>query len=133
MDDPTVQLIELDPHHVSLPAGASSDYTIIEVSLFAGRSLTVKRALYGKLFAALGALGVRSTDVLVLLTELPMDNWGVRGGVPASEVDIGFRVRGRHSTFSPTSPGTCSPNGGVGNLAITLVPGSERCSGTSLT
>ena len=40
----------------------------------------------------LGDLGVAPDDVFVILREPPMENWGIRGGVPASEVDLGFEV-----------------------------------------
>ena len=36
--------------------------------------------------------GVAPTDVFVVLHEPPMDNWGIRGGQMASEVDLGFEV-----------------------------------------
>jgi hypothetical protein len=29
---------------------------------------------------------------LIILLEPPMDNWGIRGGKPASEVDLGFKI-----------------------------------------
>jgi hypothetical protein len=35
----------------------------------------------------------RPTDVFVVLQEPPMDNWGIRGGRMASEVDLGFEVQ----------------------------------------
>ena len=31
-------------------------------------------------------------QVKILLRESPAENWGIRGGVPASEVDLGFEV-----------------------------------------
>ena len=31
-------------------------------------------------------------DVFVVLQEPPLDNWGIRGGQMASEVDLGFEV-----------------------------------------
>jgi hypothetical protein len=27
-----------------------------------------------------------------VLNEVPLENWGIRGGQPASEVDLGFKV-----------------------------------------
>jgi hypothetical protein len=39
-----------------------------------------------------GALNVPANDVLIVLHEPPMENWGVDGGTPASEVDVGFKV-----------------------------------------
>jgi hypothetical protein len=31
--------------------------------------------------------------VLIKLNEIPVENWGIRGGNPASEVDLGFNVK----------------------------------------
>lgn len=47
------------------------------------------RALYREIVSGLAAA---AEDVSIVLHEPPMENWGVRGGVPASEVDVGFRV-----------------------------------------
>jgi hypothetical protein len=30
--------------------------------------------------------------VLIVLHEPPMESWAVSGGIPASEVDVGFKV-----------------------------------------
>jgi len=40
----------------------------------------------------LEACGVSASDVLTVLEELPMENWGVDGGIPASETNVGFEV-----------------------------------------
>jgi phenylpyruvate tautomerase PptA (4-oxalocrotonate tautomerase family) len=40
----------------------------------------------------LGSAGVPEQDVLIVLHEPPMHNWGVDGGTPASEAEIGFEV-----------------------------------------
>jgi len=37
-------------------------------------------------------LGVAATDVLVDLHEVPKENWGIRGGLAASDVDLGFKI-----------------------------------------
>ncbi len=66
--------------------------TLIEVTIFPGRSYDVKRALYQALVRNLGELGGPQTDVSAVLREPPMENWGIRGGVPANEVDLGFKV-----------------------------------------
>jgi phenylpyruvate tautomerase PptA (4-oxalocrotonate tautomerase family) len=60
--------------------------------MFAGRSLEAKRRLYRAVARNLGHLGVPPADVLVVLHEIPLENWGVRGGTPASEVDLGYEV-----------------------------------------
>jgi len=40
----------------------------------------------------LGKLGIPAGDIKILLRESGAENWGIRGGVPASEVDLGFKV-----------------------------------------
>jgi phenylpyruvate tautomerase PptA (4-oxalocrotonate tautomerase family) len=37
-------------------------------------------------------LGISADDILVVLQEPSMENWGIRGGRSADEVDLGFRV-----------------------------------------
>ena len=60
--------------------------------MFAGRSMETKRALYTSLCASLTSAGFPLPDILINIVEVPTDNWGVRGGTPASEVDLGFQV-----------------------------------------
>ena len=75
-----------------VPTGRSELYTRIEVVMFSGRSLDAKRALYQALVANLSALGVPATEIKIILQEVPTENWGLRGGQPASEIDLGFKV-----------------------------------------
>ena len=42
--------------------------------------------------AASGELGIAASDILIVLHEPPLENWGVRG-VPASELDLGFNLK----------------------------------------
>jgi len=41
---------------------------------------------------ALGKLGIAPADAFIVLKEVPLENWGIRGGVPASEVELGFKI-----------------------------------------
>jgi len=75
-----------------IPTGRSEYYTRIEVMMFSGRSLDAKRALYEALVANLSDLGVPVTEIKIILIEVPAENWGLRGGHPASEIDLGFKV-----------------------------------------
>jgi len=75
-----------------VPTSRSDRYTRIEIVLFSGRSLEAKKALYSAVVANLSALGVPANEIKTVLIEVPPDNWGVRGGLPASEIDLGFRV-----------------------------------------
>jgi phenylpyruvate tautomerase PptA (4-oxalocrotonate tautomerase family) len=93
-EDPTVRLTEYPREQFSLPyADTHSDrYTLVEVTMFKGRSLNTKRRLYRAIVGALASCEVPANDVLVVLHEPPMENWAVDGGIPASEVELGFEV-----------------------------------------
>ena len=89
-DDRTQLLIEHDAEDFEIPPGRSELYTLLAITMFPGRSQDAKRRLYRGIVEALGAQGVPPSDVLVVLHEPPLENWGVQGGKPASEVDLGF-------------------------------------------
>ena len=91
-DDRTQRVVEHDPEYFEIPPGAGERYTLIEITAFPGRSATAKRRLYEAIVRNLDRVGVPSTDISVVLHEPPMQNWGIQGGTPASEVDLGFRV-----------------------------------------
>jgi phenylpyruvate tautomerase PptA (4-oxalocrotonate tautomerase family) len=90
--DRTIRLITHEPHRFAVPPGRSDRYTLVDIDLFTGRSLEAKRALYQALVRNLGKLGIPADHIKVLLRESSAENWGIRGGVPASEVDLGFKV-----------------------------------------
>ena len=60
--------------------------------MFYGRSLETKKKLYQTLVKNLTELGIPKDDIFILLQEQALENWGIRGGIPASEVDLGFKV-----------------------------------------
>ncbi|MGH2403810.1 MAG: tautomerase family protein [bacterium] len=91
-DDRTQRLCEHAAADFEIPPTKTERYTVIEITMFPGRSLDAKRHLYQALVRNLAPLGVAPSDVFVVLHEPPMENWGVRGGVPASEVALGFKV-----------------------------------------
>jgi phenylpyruvate tautomerase PptA (4-oxalocrotonate tautomerase family) len=92
--DPSVRLLEYPPARFSIPYPDrhSDRFTLVEVTMFAGRSMDTKRRLYQAIVDGLTASDVPRDDILIVLNEPPMHNWGVNGGVPASEVDVGFEV-----------------------------------------
>jgi len=75
-----------------VPTGRSEQFTRIEIELFSGRSLEAKRRLYRSIVQNLAALGVPKDEIKIILLEVPLENWGVRGGLAASEIDLGFKV-----------------------------------------
>ena len=91
--DRTLRLFEHEPSHFAVPPGRGPRYTLVEVTMFAGRSLEAKRALYRGIVRNLGRLGVPADDIKITLLEVPPENWGICGGHPASEVDLGFEIK----------------------------------------
>jgi phenylpyruvate tautomerase PptA (4-oxalocrotonate tautomerase family) len=91
--DRQIRYVEHRPEHFHVPPGKSENYTLVEITLFAGRSIEAKRALYQVIVKNLGALGIAADDIFIVLNEVALENWGIRGGVPASEVDLGFNVK----------------------------------------
>ena len=90
--DRTLRLIEHPPSHFAVPPGRGEKFTLIEVTMFSGRSMGAKRTLYQAIVRNLAALDVPPSDIKITLIETPPENWGVRGGLPASEIDLGFKV-----------------------------------------
>ena len=52
----------------------------IQITLNAGRSVEVKKALYARLADCAAAAGFRREDVLVSLVEVSKENWSFGGG-----------------------------------------------------
>jgi phenylpyruvate tautomerase PptA (4-oxalocrotonate tautomerase family) len=90
--DRTLRLIEHAPSHFAVPPERGPRFTLIEITMFSGRSKDAKRALYGAIVRNLGTLGVPAGDIKITLIEVPPENWGIRGGQPASDVDLGFEI-----------------------------------------
>jgi phenylpyruvate tautomerase PptA (4-oxalocrotonate tautomerase family) len=74
------------------PTGRSERYTRVEITIFNGRSTDAKRILYKTLVANLAEVGVPSDEIKIVLIEVPPENWGLRGGFPASEIELGFKI-----------------------------------------
>lgn len=74
------------------PADRSERYTIIEISMFEGRSVEARKQLICLLFARLEAdCGILPKDVEITITETPRGNWGIRG-LPADELTLSYEV-----------------------------------------
>ena len=90
-DDKQIRYLEYRPECFPIPPGKTENYTIIEFSIFPGRSLAAKRVLYEGIATRFGALGIQPSDIIIVLHEPQLDNWGVCGK-PASEIELGFNL-----------------------------------------
>jgi len=82
----------LDVDDFIYPPGRSEQYTIIEISMFEGRSVASKKALFRLLFERLhDQLAISPQDVEITITETPRHNWGIRG-LPGDELQLNYKV-----------------------------------------
>ena len=87
------KLYELDEENFEVPEKYSENAIIIGITLFKGRSFEAKKKLYSLITDNLAASpGIKKEDVMIVLHEVPLENWGINGGQPANEVDIGFNT-----------------------------------------
>ena len=92
-DDRNHRLYELDTENFEFPHNKSNQFTSIELTVFKGRSFEAKRNLYSAIIRNLNKNpGINGNDILIIINEPPMENWGIRGGIPANEVDLGFQI-----------------------------------------
>jgi phenylpyruvate tautomerase PptA (4-oxalocrotonate tautomerase family) len=82
----------MDAANFLYPAGRTDRYTIIEISMFEGRSIETKKRLIQLLFERIpAALGISTQDIEITISETPKHNWGLRG-LPGDEVGINYKV-----------------------------------------
>ena len=92
-DDRTQRLYELPEAHYDTSKICSNDYTLIEITLFKGRTPEAKKQLYAEIVRNLSENpGIDGKDITIVLNEPPLENWGIFGGKPASEVDLGYKL-----------------------------------------
>lgn len=89
--DRCIRLHELPAQAVLAPPDRGARYTVIEISMFKGRSLDAKRRLYAALARELATFDVPARDVKVLIHEPERENWSV-GGVALSDVELSFKI-----------------------------------------
>lgn len=92
--DKNVRLVAYPPHRFAYPPERSKpeSYTHISIDAFAGRSLDAKRRLYRAIVDNLEPLGIPRDHVKIILREIPRENWGIRGGQAACDVELGYEL-----------------------------------------
>jgi phenylpyruvate tautomerase PptA (4-oxalocrotonate tautomerase family) len=86
------RFLHLDDADFLFPADRSDRYTIVEISVFEGRSTEAKKALIRGLYARIPpTTGVAAQDIEITITETPRHAWGIRG-LPGDEIGLDYRV-----------------------------------------
>src|SRR5918911_1005370 len=74
------------------PPDRGDRYTIVEISMFEGRSVAARKRLIRLLFERLERdCGIAPNDLEITITETPRHNWGIRG-VPGDELALTYTV-----------------------------------------
>lgn len=74
------------------PDGRTDHYTVIEISIFEGRTVEAKKQLIRLLFERIElTLYIAPQEVEITIFETPQHNWGIRG-VPGDELALGYKV-----------------------------------------
>ncbi|MBD1846818.1 tautomerase family protein [Cyanobacteria bacterium FACHB-63] len=81
----------LNPSDFYFPSDRSDRYTILEISIFEGRSIEAKKQLIRLLFDRVQSLGIAPQDLEITIFETPQHNWGFRG-LPGDEHQLNYRV-----------------------------------------
>lgn len=70
----------------------TESYTIIEISMFEGRTIQAKKQLVKLLFERINnKLNISPQDVEITIFETPKHNWGIRG-LPGDELALNYKV-----------------------------------------
>ena len=82
----------LDESDFFYPAGRTNRYTIIEFSMFEGRSVEARKKLIRLLFERIHIkFDISPQDLEMTITETPKHNWGFRG-LPGDEHQLNYKV-----------------------------------------
>jgi phenylpyruvate tautomerase PptA (4-oxalocrotonate tautomerase family) len=86
------RLIGLKRSEFIYPANRSKNYTIIEISMFEGRSIEAKKLLIHLIFAKIEReVGIEPQDIEITIYETPKHSWGIRG-LCGDELALGYKV-----------------------------------------
>ena len=86
------RFIGLEHSDFYYPPDRSDRYTIVELSMFEGRSAEAKKELIRLLFDRLNSyFSIPRSDIEITIFETPKHNWGIRG-LPGDELGLGYEV-----------------------------------------
>lgn len=91
-EDDLIQILqEHKEDNFEIPPYKTEMFTLIEITMFIGRSVEAKRNLYKAIAERLEPLGIKAQDIMVILHEPSLENWGIRG-IPVSEINLDFKI-----------------------------------------
>ena len=87
-----LRLVEHPMECFVIPHETAEQYTHIVIAMFAGRSVSAKRALYQAIVRHLEPFGVPPDDVRIIVNDVPRENVGMWGGKAAVDLELGYEV-----------------------------------------
>lgn len=82
----------LDRDNFYFSKDRTEKYTIIEISIFEGRTVETKKKLIRLLFEKIkNELNILPNDIEITIFETPNYNWGIRG-LPGDEVSLNYNI-----------------------------------------
>ena len=92
MDKRAHRFFLMDKENMLYPGGRSDAYTIIEISMIAGRTISTKKKLIRLLFDRIkDELGIDQQDIEICIYESPACNWGFRG-MHGDEIKLDYTI-----------------------------------------
>jgi len=92
-NDRIQRLYELDIDNFEISSAKTDNFTIIEVTMFKGRTIDTKKKFLIELASRLNhELSISANDLIIVLHELPLENWGIRGVNLENDYDLGFKI-----------------------------------------
>lgn len=93
-DDINVRLFSHEPHRFPAPANKTQPelYTNISIDCIEGRSVDTKRQLYAAIVQNLESVGIPKDHTKILIRENKRENWGIRGGQAATDVEFNYTI-----------------------------------------
>lgn len=86
------RFIPMQKENFFMPGGRSDQYTIIEVSMIAGRTPETRKKLIRLLFDRIQAqVGIEPMDLEICIYESPASNWGFRG-MHGDEIQLNYKI-----------------------------------------
>jgi phenylpyruvate tautomerase PptA (4-oxalocrotonate tautomerase family) len=92
-EDRIQKLYELTSENFKISPTMTDNAVFIEITMFKGRTYKSKKNLYQAIVKNLNDWpGITGSDIFIVLHEEPRENWGIRGGKPATEVNFNFAI-----------------------------------------
>ena len=87
------RFIPLEKENFFMPGGRSDAYTMIEIAMIEGRTVTTKKKLIRLLFDRIQEqVGIAHMDLEICIVESPACNWGFRG-MHGDEIELNYEIK----------------------------------------